>query len=200
MITYNYGPRQIGKTTTIINKYNKDDLIITNNGMVDRIKDKLNSFYTGPVKKLPKHNVISNHCDLRNLNGRNFNIVYLDDFDFFKNKNQIIERISHRCESIEIYTTLSWLRPMHLSRLIQSIPWNMIDRDKLDLFNNYNDTKDLINKLIIDPFLDNNVKKVKLDIPKWRKTFHKDMFHPYQYKLEVLGEAFYDESKINECE
>jgi hypothetical protein len=198
--TFSYGPRQIGKSTIIAEKYLEDP---TNVGVICH-HDKSSFHFSNllidkgfKLKTKTAPNVYDSfHSDL--LRGTKCKIFYIDELDYFKNPLDVIYKLPNTVEEIHVFTSPAYQRDMTMFLLakealntqvgvfemIQSLlPEESKEKEEYIL---------KLNKMLDDPLVRSN-EIIQLKTPEWwhRDTPEiKEMLNERYYDTEILGKIF----------
>lgn len=198
IIEYNYGPRQIGKTTEALEYWalspSDTAIFFTNNDMCKYAKRLARTM--GSEDKEFRFFSANSMGGLRAYRHR---VAILDDFDFFSNKVRFIHGLIPTIEpggKIIIYTTPRYVRDKKIFAMVklckklyntfQSIPLESICPGITK------QEKDDFEKIWDDIITHDNVQLNQMQRPTWSKipSDIRYMLPPTQYDSEILGMMF----------
>lgn len=203
MITYYYGPRQIGKTTLALDRYKIDPdntaIFFHNHKMTEEVTY---NFKKGDIKSSKQLTKNLYSFESNAFRGRDFDTIILDEFDFCQSyQMEKIDALIPICKEIIIYTTPRYLRDRIEYMFMKEYKnrygcnhSNLIEYCK-DIFPEMMINKDLkirLGLLYGDIITNQNVKLIKLEIPDWSPI--KDKKH---YNISLGEEAYQTEIEGN---
>lgn len=212
MITFYYGPRQIGKTTQAIDLFLQDPdntlFGCINNDMCRHVSDMIRSkgYDDGLHRKYIKG--VVNVSNLSSLCGKSYDRIILDEFDFVNSTTQrdVLYITESSCKDIVIFTTPSKLRDKKMYNYVIDMKKRYADYNVF-----YHSNKDVIEvkkmRDIKDMWFDvitrDNIRIGKVPIPDWWKLNKEEsrfLLTGERYQLEVEGKLFAEDKIVNKMD
>lgn len=200
-ITYNFGARQIGKTTQAIEIYKtnpkKIGIVCVNHKSALHVSKMIYAQGIVPNKTKIAPNVFSATSPIK---GRTFNKLILDEYDYMKDtKLVLIALIPNVRKELIIFTTPKYKRNHLKYILVREFRKDFkIDRITFESFLNTTTSAlkeeylDLYDDIITNP----KTELVKIKYPKWKSKI--DEVDWYGERKKILGEDAYDREIFGE--
>ena len=203
-ITYNYGPRQIGKTTAALNIYKSDPnntaIFFHNYRNAEDVTYNLRKEGFKSSRKIADNFFSYPSSDFK---GRHFDTIILDEFDFvYKHQTALIHALIPMCNNIIIYTTPSFQRDRVEYMFVKN--YKLLNRNgfsdiweyfaerfpEVDIDDKF---KDRIAVLLDDVITESCIKLNKMPVPDWwvvNKERSERELGKERYQTEIEGNLF----------
>lgn len=201
--TFNYGPRQIGKSSIIIEKYleNPDKIGVLcrdNRSAIDlsyKIRNKGHK-----INEAIAPNVFDNY-HLDNLKGSKCEMLYVDEIDHFNGLAiQFMAFLPSTVEEVHAFTSPSHQRDLSMFLLVKQLMktptghglYSLVD----PLVSRRKESVDYtmkLSKMFDDPLI-RAAEIIQLPIPEWwdhdKDQWIKESLSKEAYEMEILGQIF----------